>query len=71
LELKLTTELTSEQIVTNILVSNEILKPRKKSNIKPDSHSLGEYISKAEEENKINKKYSRYSFIDTESGWNF
>ena len=42
----MTAELTAEQIVTNLLASNEILQPKKELHFTSDkSHNLGEYLS--------------------------
>lgn len=65
----MTTELTNEQIVTNLLLSNEFLKPIKSyTGIKRQS-SLGEYLLREEERQKELQKRSRYSFINISSGW--
>ena len=67
----MTAELTTEQIVTELLISNEILKPLN-GFTKPESDlNLGEFIVDAEKERAEAKKKSRYTFIDLESGWNF
>ena len=62
--MKLTAELTSEQIVTNLLISNEILKPKKYyTNIAPASN-LGDFIEHLPEVT-FDKTTSKYTFIDT------
>lgn len=67
----LTTELTNEQIVTNLLVSDEILRPVK--NIShPNSHrSLGKYLSNVLKKQKEPQKHQRYIFIDLDNKWKF
>ena len=70
--MKLTLELSNEQIVTNLLVSNDLLGPVGKRSYKPEVEAnLGKYMAEAEEIHKKNKKNSKYSFIDTDFGWNF
>ena len=65
----MTTELTNEQIVTNLLISNEFLKPVKGSIAIKKSSNLGEFLtSEIERETELQKK-SRYSFISVNSGW--
>ena len=63
-------ELTNEQIVTNLLVSNEILKPKNRHAGISRRSNLGEYLEKLPEKS-LNKEISRYTFIDLENGWNF
>lgn len=47
----MTAELTAEQIVTNLLVSNEIIKPTYVKTLEPiRGHNLGDYL--------LNKSYS-------------
>lgn len=65
----MTAELTSEQIVTNLLVSNEILRPMGDFS-KPESDSnLGEFLADAERERKLRMKNSRYTFIDLDNNF--
>ncbi len=63
----MTAELTSEQRVTELLISNEILRPRKIcSNTIPRSN-LGDFLQNTIEDSPI----SRYAFIDTNCEWKF
>ncbi len=68
----MTTELSNEQIVTNLLVSNQILKPIT-GFFKPDrAFSLGEYLSNIPPEIKSEiqpKTPSKYTFIDLQKKW--
>ena len=67
----MTKELSNEQIVTNLLVSNEILRPFNVQTAPNSPFNLGEYMSNVAEEQMESKKHSRYSFIDLDGGWNF
>ncbi len=68
--MKLTAELTNEQIVTNLLISNEFLRPMNSYNEIKRNSNLGEYlINEIEKEKELQKK-SRYTFINVNSGWN-
>ncbi len=64
----MTAELTSEQIVTNLLISNEILKPKNVYANISSGNDLGEFLNKLPEIDS-NKPISRYTFIDLENGW--
>lgn len=66
----LTTELTSEQIVTNLLVSNEILKPSGVMSQVSCEHNLGKYLDFKNKQQKEVKKSYRYTFIKPDS-WSF
>ena len=68
---KLTTELTNEQIVTNLLIKNEFLKPVKGSFQHEKEHDLGKFLSEEIRQKKELQKLSRYTFIDVDNGWNF
>ena len=68
--MKLTAELTNEQIVTNLLISNEILKPKKRHACMPKNMNLGEYLHKLPQ-SALYQEVSRYSFIDLENKWTF
>lgn len=65
----LTTELTNEQIVTNLLISNEFLKPVSGYNCGNRMSDLGKYLTNEFEKEKELQRKSRYSFIDVNSGW--
>ena len=67
----MTTELTNEQIVTNLLISNEFLKPVKGKFYSEKEHNLGKYLSEEMKHKQELQKQSRYSFIDVDNGWNF
>lgn len=67
----MTAELTNEQIVTNLLISNEILRPMNVASKPEVDSNLGEFLVDAERERKLRMKNSRYTFIDLDSGWNF
>lgn len=67
----MTAELTNEQIVTNLLVSNEFLKPVKKSAKIHERRNLGNYLASEIKQAYPYEKFSRYSFIDQTKGWNF
>ena len=64
----MTAELTSEQIVTNLLISNEILKPKNVYANISSGNDLGEFLNKLPEIDS-NKPISRNTFIDLENGW--
>ena len=68
--MKLTAELTNEQIVTNLLISNEFLKPMNSYNGIKRNSNLGEYLINEIEKEKELQKNSRYTFINVNSGWN-
>lgn len=60
------TELTQEQIVTNLLTSNQILKTLDKSFNNPDkNYNLGDFLSNIPKEDIENTpvKNSKYTFI--------
>ena len=61
----MTAELTAEQIVTNLLASNEIIKPNYVKLLQPKSnHNLGEYLlNKPSNKVEIIEKVSKYTFI--------
>lgn len=65
----LTTELSNEQIVTNILVSNQVLKPIHGHSFVRSSVNLGEYMSNPSEDSESSPKHSRYSFINPDKCW--
>lgn len=66
---KVTAELTNEQIVTNLLTSNEVLKPRKGNFYisNPMLDTLGDFLLDIDEEYKAPQieeiKNSRFIFI--------
>lgn len=62
----MTAELTNEQIVTNLLISNEILKP-KKTYPNMAQKDLGQFLDKLPDLD--NKPISKYAFIDLENYW--
>ena len=72
----MTVELTQEEIVTNLLSSNEILKRNKEKFYITSPLNLGEYLSNLPENeietkstlNKENKNF-KYTFIK-DGGWN-
>ena len=67
----MTAELTSEQIVTNILISNQILRPINNV-LKPENDlNLGEFLINADKEKEKQRKNSRYSFIDLDNSFNY
>ncbi|MCQ2743686.1 MAG: hypothetical protein MJ230_02670 [bacterium] len=66
----MTVELTHEQIVTNLLMSDEILKPKIAHYDLLQNSNLGDYLNKLSDLNTQNL-VSRYSFIDTENCWSF
>ncbi len=68
---KLTKELTNEQIVTNLLISNEFLNPIKGKLYSEKEHDLGKFLSEEIRQKKELQKLSRYTFIDVDNGWNF
>ena len=64
-------ELTSEEVVTNLLISNGFIKSADnyKKNIN-NKTGLGAYLSKQNSlAHEVEK--SRYSFINTSFGWKF
>ena len=65
----MTTDLTSEEIVTRLLTSNEILNPNRKTQyISNPGINLGEFLDNIKEETQtINK--GKYTFINLNSGW--
>ena len=67
----MTAELTNEQIVTNLLISDEILKPISNVSRSNYNRSLGKYLSDEIKKQKELKKQSRYKFLDLDSGWDF
>ena len=65
-------ELTSEEIVTEILTSNQIINSDSKNSYIPNNDgSLGEYLVTAPIEHSEPKEISRYTFIDTSLNWGF
>ena len=68
----MTAELTSEQIVTKILLSNQILKPLKGYSNVTNNVTLSSYLDNSDaEESNLQTNKSRYSFITNESRWGF
>ena len=66
----MTKELTSEEIVTKLLTSNEIIKNTNKTNFymtNPVSN-LGDFLEKIVDEEIEDNKNSKYSFIKL-GGW--
>ena len=67
--MKLTAELTAEQIVTNLLSSHEILKRSKENFYINSTNSLGEYLENlpeeavVEEPSFVDESLAKYSFI--------
>lgn len=64
----MTAELTAEQIVTNLLASNEIIKPTYVKPLEPITrHNLGEYLLNksysTEPEDTAVEEPSKYTFI--------
>ena len=65
----MTTELTSEEIVTNLLSSNEILQKQTEHSFmsNPTSNTLGNFLLRAKEEYKTSfvteEKSGKYVFI--------
>jgi len=73
--MKMTAELTSEQIVTRLLTSGSIIEPKNDNfYITNPGSNLGEFLlnSKAEQpdENEIKEEPTRYTFIKSK-GWDF
>ena len=72
--MKLTAELTAEEIVTNLLSSHEILKRSKENFYISNSNSLGEYLKNLPSEElmreQIGAEKGKYTFIK-EGGWKF
>ena len=70
----MTAELTAEQIVTNLLSSNEILKRKKENFYLSNGPSLGEYLKNLPPEEVVQEraveKDTKYTFIK-EGGWIF
>lgn len=68
--MKMTAELTAEEIVTNLLSSHEILKSKKNFGGITSSANLGEYLENLPEEELIQEpiveETSRFSFIKNE-----
>lgn len=66
----MTAELTAEQIVTNLLASNEIIIPNSLKVLKSESeHNLGEYLLSRPNVPEIDEDIiepSKYSFIKGE-----
>ena len=66
----MTAELTAEQIVTNLLASNEIIKPNSLKVLKSESeHNLGKYLLNRPNVLDIDEEIiepSKYSFIKGE-----
>lgn len=70
----MTTELSTEQIVTNILIENETLRMRE-SNFYTMTNSLGDYLSSLPQSeisatDMDNFEKTRYAFIKG-GGWTF
>lgn len=70
----MTTELTAEQIVTNILIENETLRMRE-NNFYTMTNSLGDYLSSLPQSETVvtdfdKSEKTRYSFIK-DGGWTF
>ena len=65
----MTKELTNEQIVTSLLISNEFLKPVDGYGIGNKMADLGNYLTNEIEREKEIQRKSRYSFINENSGW--
>lgn len=64
------TDLTNEQIVTNLLISNGFLKPVNGYRAVKRASNLGEYLTEEQKRQKELQKKSKYTFIDVNSGWN-
>ena len=60
----MTAELTTEQVVTNLLISNDILKPADLKYSSNNDMTLGEYLSEEALRRSELKKKSRYAFIE-------
>ena len=59
-----TKELTTEEIVTNLLISNEILTPKRSSiYLSNPTRNLGDFLQSIPNEPKETKEPSKYSFI--------
>ena len=67
-------ELTTEEIVTKLLTSEEILKPQKIENYTSPSSNLGDFLNKIpsyqNEGNKETAPVTKYTFIKN-GGWKF
>ena len=64
--------MTNEQIVTDILVSNQILKPLGGFSETNHSANLGAYLSTVPVETEVEplpKSVSKYTFIDLQKKW--
>ena len=68
--------MTSEQIVTDILVANQILKPMAGFTSVNCSENLGAYLSNLPDETepeinaeKLQEHNSKYTFIDLQKKW--
>lgn len=66
----MTAELTSEEIVTNLLISNSLIKRSSNSAYISNPNNLGKYLSENNFEEEL-KPVSKYSFINESLNWGF
>lgn len=61
-------EYTNEELVTKLLVSNDLVFPAKKNYMSKPENNLGDYL-KGNHSSSEEKPSSKYSFIDLSLSW--